>query len=146
MKNNNSHCLHIWLITAESDPQLFTDLCVMARRLVVRLGGSLESTPDSTVLISRGHHYFAQVHGVDAVSRLSQEMGIHRAQAVPASATDGRVDTALVGVELVPSAGAATTSRPDGPVLKTYNYIQRTVMHHASGQSLELESVLRGDV
>jgi protein subunit release factor A len=146
MTNNNGDCLHIWLITAESDAQLFADLCVMVRRIVARLGGSLENTPESTGLIPRSHHYFAQVHGVDAVSRLSQEMGIHRAQTVPESATDGRVDTALVGVELVPSAGAATTSRPDGPVLKTYNYIQRTVMHHASGQRLELESVLRGDV
>jgi protein subunit release factor A len=146
MTDSESDCLHIWLITeAESKAQLFTDLCAMARHLVERFGGTLQEVPDPIAVTPRSHHYFAQVRGVDAARRLSHEMGIHRAQVVPASSTNGRVETALVGLESIASAGAARTSRPEGPVLRTYNYIHRTVTHHASGEQLALESVLRGE-
>jgi protein subunit release factor A len=146
MASHESDYLHIWLIAETgSNLPLFADICSIVRRLVERSGGTLEDVPEPVEMAPGGYHFFAKVRGLDATRCLSDELGIHRAQVVPKANTSGRVETTLVGVELIASGSAARADRPEGPILKTYNYIHRRVTHHASGRQVALDSVLRGE-
>jgi len=74
---------------------------------------------------------------------LTRELGRHRAQRVPQGSTPGRIETALVTVELLP-----TTVSPDAEtvqVVRTYNYPLRRCTDHESGETLPLDRVLSGD-
>ncbi len=144
MTANETEVVHIWVIDGESN-SLFEDICAMVERLVNGSGGSVERISGRDGLPTGHPHYFGRVGGKEALAHLRGEIGVHRSQSVPEQSTSGRVTTALVGVELLPSALAAREGRPDGPVLKTYNYINRKVTIHASGEQLQLEAALRGE-
>src|SRR6266436_5340670 len=138
--------VHVWLIKAKSDVRLFDDVCDMLRSLAERHGGRLEPTVEESGLAGEGQHYFGQISGAEAEERISREVGIHRAQIVPKVSKTGRVETALVGVEWLLPGEAPRSARGDESVLKTYNYLDGSVMHHPSGHRLVLDAVLRGEV
>jgi protein subunit release factor A len=72
------------------------------------------------------------------------EVGVHRAQYVPQASSTGRIETCLVGVEVLRLADEPTIGRPPGTILKTYNYPQGRVTVHSTGQQLALDAVLAG--
>ncbi len=144
MTANETEVVHVWAIEGESSIP-FEDICTMVGHLVARSGGSVVRFSGVDEIPTERQHYFGQVEGKEALANLRREIGVHRSQSVPAQSTSGRVVTVLIGLELLPSALAARGGRPDGPVLKTYNYINRKVTVHASGEQLQLEAALRGE-
>jgi len=141
---NDAQVVHVWVIDGEADP-LFEDICTMTEHLADRAGGTLERISGGDGLPTGQQHYFGRLEGQQALVNLRQEVGVHRGQSVPSQSTSGRVATTLVGVELLPSPVAARSDRPDGPVRKTYNYINRSVTIHTTGAQLRLEAALRGE-
>jgi protein subunit release factor A len=75
---------------------------------------------------------------------LTRELGRHRAQRVPEGSTSGRIETAVVTVELLPVPVSSDSGAESVPVVRTYNYPLRQCKDHASGQTLPLDDVLSG--
>lgn len=71
---------------------------------------------------------------------LVRELGIHRAQRLPAGVSVGRILTVRVAVRCFGPDGA--TARDSA--VKTYNYVLRFVSAHDSGERLNLDAVLSG--
>jgi len=137
--------LHIWLITDEANGAFFVvDVERMLHLIANRDGVTITGSTNEVAPLARPEHSFGQLSG-EAGPALLAELGIHRAQLVPQGSGTGRVATVLVGVELLAPDTAPSTSRPDGQILKTYNYPLRRVTRHATGQVLALDAVLFGE-
>jgi peptide chain release factor 1 len=136
--------LHAWLISDEGDGTAFlADVWRMLTRVAERDGCTLENTATLGPSVS-GTSRLAGVTGTP--SKLLREIGVHRAQRVPAGSTTGRVATSLVGVEVLPLDSSPSSGRPSGDVLKTYNYIKGGVVRHASRNRGSLAEGLDGDI
>ena len=70
---------------------------------------------------------------------LARELGVHRAQRVPAHTPTGRVETARVVVTQWPGEPTSTAA-----VVRTYNYMARSAIRHDSGEQFPLDLVLSG--
>jgi protein subunit release factor A len=135
--------LHVWLITDEGNGASFVvDVERMLHSIANRDG--VRITEYEVASFARPQHLFGQLSG-EAGRALLAELGIHRAQLVPPGSVSGRIATVLVGVELVAPDTAPSSSRPNGQILKTYNYPLRRVTRHATGQVLALDAVLSGE-
>jgi len=117
--------------------RIVDDLCLM---LVAMAGGAGSSlVPRATQ--SANTRVLEVVGSVPDV--LLRELGVHRVQFAPDQSPMGRLETMKVlvegdspdGVRLAPSSEA---------LLKTYNYPQRKVVVHSTGQTLSLDDVLTG--
>lgn len=71
---------------------------------------------------------------------LARELGVHRAQRVPAHTPTGRVETARVVVTQWPGEPTSTAA-----VVRTYNYMARSAIRHDSGEQFPLDLVLSGN-
>jgi protein subunit release factor A len=143
---NEADLLHVWLINGGEDGRrFFDDICQMLVRLAGRSGGSLVPASATPSVVEASCDFRARVVGGGSLSRLRQEVGVHRAQCVPEGSSTGRVETSLVGVEVIPTGATASSGRPEGSVMKTYSYVQGWVLHHPSGRRLGLAAVLAGE-
>jgi protein subunit release factor A len=134
--------VHAWLIDGETLGQRFlADVWRMLGRLAKRCGGEVPSDGETEF---REAHYLADLRGEHAIARLRFEAGVHRAQSIPDPGV-GRVETSLVGVEILTGDSTVATGRPPVSVLKTYDYVHNKVTHHASGSRVSLEAVLEGE-
>ena len=91
----------------------------------------------------RGPHAFVRLRP-GPTARLRNEVGVHRAQVVTPTSQSGRIGTCLVGVELLAEGMTPSSGRPEGPVLKTYNYVLKRVTRHSTGTVSPLDGVLSG--
>jgi protein subunit release factor A len=133
--------LHVWLIQDHGEGVSFlADVERMLNAYAKRRGALLVSagTPSN----SGSDDLTFSVTGDP--SALSSEVGVHRAQRVPHNSV-GRVETSLVGVEILTAGDAPATSRPEAPVLKTYNYVYEQVVRHSTGEKHTLAEVLAGE-
>jgi hypothetical protein len=139
----DTHIVHVWLMSGDSALPFLEDVCAMLRQKAERLGGSIGARHASAT--GAGAPHFLADLDAAAAACLRSEAGIHRSQYVPAGSSTGRIETGLVGVELLTSDADASLGRPPGPILKTYNYPLGIVSFHASGKKARLDVVLRGD-
>jgi protein subunit release factor A len=142
---SESRILHAWLIQGDRDGASFlADVWQMLGRVAARGGGTLDAMPAETTQPDQRREYLAVVSGTQAEALLLLEVGVHRAQSVPAAPISGRIETSLVGVELLSKQASPATARPETPVLKTYSYVQGIVTHHPSGRTVPLSTMLMG--
>jgi protein subunit release factor A len=137
-----SACARVWVIEGSDDTASFlADIC----RMLVALAGRSDARigPFQRVAGAPVPEFRAEL-GAGLPPVLDSELGIHRAQRVPHASALGRVETSLVGVELISSSGHPVLQAPDRPILKTYNYPLRVVVDHSSGARLSLDEVLAG--
>jgi protein subunit release factor A len=136
--------LRAWLVDEATNGHFFlADVWKMLGIIADRAG--CELTPlSSNSTAGRATEYRAALRGQPPPA-LRREFGVHRAQWVPLESETGRVETSLVGVEIISDRESASSSRPGGQVLKTYNYPQRWVISHASGDKYPLETILSGE-
>lgn len=136
--------LHAWLISDEDEGAAFLDdIWCMLTHIAERDGCSLERTATSALTDSDTSR-IAVMNGIP--SKLLSEIGVHRAQRIPAGSTTGRIATSLVDVEMLPLDAPLTTGRPKTEILKTYNYIERFVVQHTTGNRGSLAQGLEGDI
>jgi protein subunit release factor A len=129
--------LHVWLIDdATNGGPFLADVWAMLLRIAH--GAGYVVTPTINDAVSRWADIEADCH------RVLVESGVHRAQYVPPASSMGRIETCLVGVEVVRPGEEPTVGRPSGAILKTYNYPQRRVTVHSTGQQTALDAVLAG--
>jgi protein subunit release factor A len=138
--------LHVWLISAESDERLFDDVRGMLDGAAQRARGQLVSDVAGDQPGVHGRHYLARITGRDTGRAIMRYVGVHRGQIVPIGSSTGRVETTLVGVEVLEAGRQPSTCRPAEPILRTYNYVLRAVTHHATGHQLPLDRVLSGEL
>jgi protein subunit release factor A len=141
--SNEPRTLHAWLIQGGVDGFRFlADVWQMLGRLTARGGGTLANLSFAGTDENRG--YLAVVSGKEAEALLLLEVGVHRAQTLPQGVGSGRIETSLVGVELLSNHASPAVGRPATPVLKTYNYVQGIVTHHPSRRTVPLSTMLTG--
>jgi PCRF domain len=134
--------VHAWVVNGGTDSDRFlSDIWRMLQRRAEESGGSLNrlSLPKETSSLE----YFAAVDS-RTLEALQQEVGVHRAQSVPVGSSSGRVETALVGVEIMDRVQAPSRVRPAGQVLRTYSYINGQAVDHSSGRSYTLVEIFGG--
>jgi protein subunit release factor A len=139
--------LHVWLITDGGDGVIFmANIGLMLRRITEREGAGIAPVDrPSDAHGGDSVHFFAQL-SPEAVPILRGEVGVHRAQLVPAGSESGRICTSLVAVEMLAPRSTPSSGRPSGPVLRTYNYVQQRVTYHPTGEVHPLATVFRGEV
>jgi len=129
--------LHVWLVDdAAHGAPFLADVWTMLLRIAHGSGCVVASTTHDTT--SR----WAEIRS--ECPRVVAEVGVHRAQYIPNGSSTGRIETSLVGVEVLCPGEQATVGRPPGPILKTYNYPQRRVAVHSTGEQVALDTVLAG--
>ncbi len=136
--------VHIWLVTDGGGGLAFlSDMRRMIEAVARRHGTVATATRRADGGPGSKPHLFLSVSG--SLRWAEADVGVHRAQVVPADSQTGRVETSLVGVELLEAGADGSSTRPVGPVLKTYNYILGQVTRHATGEQVSLAAVLSGD-
>jgi protein subunit release factor A len=128
--------LSVVLTQGEGDGEGFlNDVSCMLERIAKRVGATLDT-------VDRRSTSCTLRPSADApqLAELAREVGVHRAQLVPAGSTTGRVVTAKVIVSLVPNPGFPT----DETILRTYDYPMRRVTVHSTGEIADLDDVLAG--
>ena len=134
--------LRVWLIEGSSEETLFlADVRSMLEAIARRVGCNFSSSQSIFASDDPPLEFRTQVQG-HVPGELLREVGVHRAQRIPRASTTGRIETVLVGVEILPPDRASTAGQPNERVLKTYNYIERWVLCHESGEKLSLDAVL----
>jgi protein subunit release factor A len=144
MSERDQGLLHIWLIEDAGDGLLFlADIERMLSSLAGRYGEAPVAISKSNGRAASSERVFRVTAG-EVWDRLALEAGVHRAQVVPRNSETGRIATFHVGVELLDPGPTPSTGKPDLPIVKTYNYVQRMVIHHATGERLVLDAVISG--
>lgn len=145
MMEQRQGLLHIWLIEDAGDGVLFlADIERMFFSVASRYGDTLLGSPNSNGHEASSGRFFA-VTADDCWRRLMLEVGIHRAQLVPRDSESGRIATSHVGVELLDPGSRPATGKPSKPIVKTYNYVQRMVTQHSTGERVALDAVISGE-
>jgi len=127
--------LHVWMVdNAAHGAPFLADVWTMLLRIAHGSGCVVASTTHDTT--SR----WAEIRS--ECPRVLAEVGAHRAQYIPNGGSTGRIETSLVGVEVLRPGEQGAMGRPTGPILKTYIYPQRRVTVHSTGEQVALDIVL----
>ncbi len=136
--------VHIWLVADGGGGVAFlSDIRRMIEALGKRHGSVVAPSQQGTGSPEAKLQFFLSATG--SLGWAEAEEGVHRGQLVPTDSQTGRVETSLVGVELLEVGAVGSSKRPVGQVLKTYNYVQGWVVRHATGRRLTLAAVLSGE-
>lgn len=133
--------VHAWIVNGGADGERFlSDIWRMLQLRAEEGGGFLNSItlPDRKATCPE---YFGAATDSRTIESLVQELGVHRAQSVPVDSASGRVETSLVGVEIVDLAQTPSRVRPAGSVVRTYSYVTGRAIHHSSGRRYRLENL-----
>jgi protein subunit release factor A len=137
--------LHAWLAAGGVGAQFFVnDVTRMLRAKALRQGIVAKDAALDAGATELVDHQFLAISGL-VIARLADEVGIHRVQFVPPESQTGRIETAMVAVEFLKYGQPATSGHPGWPIVKTYNYVLRSCVRHATGRITPLDDALAGE-